>query len=245
MSAPTLYYDPTSEPCRAVHWLCLEAKLPHTLEYTWLTRNQHLTKEFLRINPSLQVPALKHRDFCLSEATAIMQYLTDLNDCSSSWFGADIEQKASIGKFLSWYHTNLRKSLTLDYFLPVLLMPAYFGIPKPAPAEITELRKALHGMLKQLNVMLEDTHFLSGRNISSADILYGAEIAALQIDPDYEEIIESYSSIRGWLANLQALPSYKESHKAWDHVTPLIISAIAEPKINPDWVAEACEHINS
>ena len=146
MSPPTIYYDPTSEPCRAVLWLCLEAEIPHTLDYTWLTKNQHLSEDFLRINPLHQVPALKHGEFCLAEATAIMLYLTELNDCGDVWFGADIERKATISKFLSWYHTNLRKILTLDYFLPALLMPAYLGLPKPAESEILLSKEALHVM---------------------------------------------------------------------------------------------------
>jgi glutathione S-transferase len=245
MSSPRIYYDPTSEPCRAVLWLCLEENIPHTLEYTWLTRNQHLTKEFLLTNPLHQVPALKHGKFCLSEATAIMQYLADLNNCSSVWFGADIERKATISKFLSWYHTNLRKILTLDYFLPVLLMPAYLGTPKPVESEINKRKQALHTMLEQLNAMLEDRLFLSGSEISCADILFAAEFVALQIDPEYGATLAKYGGIANWLANLQAMPSYRGSHKEWNHVAPLISSAIAEPKRSPEWVAEACEQVNS
>lgn len=33
---PILYYDPTSEPCRAVYWWALNAKIPLKVKLTWL-----------------------------------------------------------------------------------------------------------------------------------------------------------------------------------------------------------------
>jgi glutathione S-transferase len=36
---PELFYDPTSEPSRAVRWFALEAALPLTLRYIWVTRD--------------------------------------------------------------------------------------------------------------------------------------------------------------------------------------------------------------
>lgn len=149
MNPPTLYYDPTSEPCRAVLWLCIEANLPHALEYTYLTKNQHLSESFLKVNPMHQVPALQHGEFCIAEASAIMQYLAEFNDCGDVWFGEGVERRATVAKLLSWYHMNLRKILTLDYFLPALLLPVYLGVPKPAESEILSCKQALREMLSQ------------------------------------------------------------------------------------------------
>lgn len=50
-------HDPTSEPSRAVHWLCIEANIPIDIKYTWLTRGEHLSKAFLAVNPLHQIPA--------------------------------------------------------------------------------------------------------------------------------------------------------------------------------------------
>ncbi len=239
-SIPTLFYDPTSEPSRAVHWLCVEANISFQLKTIWLTNDDHLSSEYLTINPQHQVPALQHGDFCLSEATAIMQYLTDLNNCTPDWFGHDIKQRALINKQLSWYHTNLRQKLTLDYFLPVLLMPAYIGASPPSAEKVRRKLAALKGMFKQLNGMLAATPFLAGTKISVADLLFAADIFALKIDPQYNEIIEVYPQVNKWLNLLQQLPSYTESHNIWDKVTPLITAAAKKPKTNLSWVAEAC-----
>lgn len=246
MQAPIIYYDPTSEPCRAVHWFCLELNIPHKLKYIWLTRNEHLSEDFLMINPFHQVPAMECRGFCLSEASAIMQYLADLHDCRDSWFGNEIEEKAIVSQRLSWYHTNLRKILTLDYFLPVLLMPAYLNEPKPSAHEISQRRDSLHGMLEQLDSMLQNQQFLAGANISAPDILFASDLAALEIDPERTKIFSSFPNIKDWLKILHALPSYKKSHEVWRQVAPQIMSALNESKgSNPEWVAEACEQAGS
>lgn len=239
----TIFHDPTSEPSRAVHWLALEAEIDFDIRYIWLTRGEHISKEFLKVNPLHQVPALQHGDFCLSEASAIMNYITDIKGCSNNWFGHDIRTRATVNKYLSWYHTNLRKVLTLDYFLPVLLMPVYLGIAKPPEVEIEAKLEALHSMFKQLDSMLSGKQYLCGDVISAADILYICEVVALEIDESYDAILEKYPNVKSWLARLQKRHCYTESHKAWEQVVPQILALKSGTKGTPEWVAAECEKI--
>ena len=244
MAKPVIYHDPTSEPSRAVHWLCLEAGISVDIHFIWLTKGEHLSAEFLKVNPLHQVPAMKHGHFCLSEATAIMNYLTDINDCSEDWFGHDVKTRAMVNQRLSWYHTNLRKILTLDYFLPALLLPAYLGLPVPSRPEITAKLDAIHTTLSQLDGMLSCNPFLCGEQVSAADILYASDIFALQIAPDYRGILARYSHISHWLKQLQNLPGYAESHKAWNYVAPAILKVVNQAsKETPEWVADKCMEV--
>ena len=244
MSEPIIFHDPTSEPSRAVHWLCLEAAIPVEIKYTWLTRGEHVTPDFLKVNPFHQVPAMKHGEFCLSEATAIMKYLTDIQDVSDVWFGADIKERAIVNKHLSWYHTNLRKIATLDYFLPVLLLPKYLGFELPSKAEVEAKQEAMAAMFSQLDEMLSSTDFLCGEQITAADILYASDIFALEVDPDYHALLEPYKNVVSWLARLKGRPACNESLKAWSHVVPHILSAsVAEFGVEPSWVASKCEEV--
>jgi glutathione S-transferase len=80
-AVPLLFHDPTSEPSRAVHWFCLEAGIQVEVRHIFLTHNDHLRPDFLAINPHHQVPALVHDTLRLSEATAIMRYLAEINTC--------------------------------------------------------------------------------------------------------------------------------------------------------------------
>ncbi|KAB0285433.1 glutathione S-transferase family protein [Vibrio fortis] len=240
-----IFHDPTSEPSRAVHWLVLEAGIDVDIEYIWLTRGDHMSDSFLQINPLHQVPAMQHGDFCLSEATAIMNYITDVYGCSERWFGQDIKTKAVINKHLSWYHTNLRRLLTLDYFLPVLLLPAYLGFAKPSEKEVSEKKEAMAAMFAQLDGMLSDTTYLCGDELTAVDILYASDVFALQISPDYESILSPYKHVVGWLSRLIAMSSYTESHKAWNHVSPLIVELNGQAKESPRWIADTCEKLIS
>jgi len=217
--------------------------LPHRLEYTWLTRNEHLSDEFRLVNPRQQVPALKHGDFCLSEATAIMQYLTDVNDCTDVWFGAKPKERALVNKHLSWYHTNIRKVLTLEYFLPILLMPAYLGFPRPDEAAVERALESMHAMLAQLDDMLFEHEYLAGGKISAADLLFASEITAIKLDPNFHEILNTHCHVKRWLHQLQDRAGYKESHKVWETIVPIVKARPATPDGNPEWVAQACEQV--
>ena len=103
MTIPVLFHDPTSEPCRAVHWFALEAGIELDLEMVWLTRGEHKSPRFLAINPAHQVPALKHGSFCLAEASAIMVFLAEINEVADRWIGTDPERRAVTNRLLSWH----------------------------------------------------------------------------------------------------------------------------------------------
>lgn len=239
----TIFHDPTSEPSRAVHWLVLEAELDVDVQYTWLTLGEHMSQEFLAVNPLHQVPAMRHGQFCLSEATAIMNYLTDIYGCSEKWFGSDAQSRAIVNKYCSWYHTNLRKILTLDYFLPVLLLPAYLGFNRPLLPEIEAKLDALDEMFKVLDSLLEGKSYLCGEYISAADLLYASDIFALEFDPAFSQIIAKFANIHRWLESLKVRPSYPECHKAWNHIVPQILALNGASKGSPEWIAFECKKV--
>lgn len=242
---PILFYDPTSEPSRAVHWFAREALIPVRLRHVWLTRNEHRSPEFLAVNPRHQVPALRHGDFCLSEATAIMRYLAETAGDSGRWFGESLRERAGINQLLSWYHTNLRRHGTIEYFLPVLLAPGYLGHAAPPQERVDALRARLRESLEQLELFLEPGPFLGGRRIAAPDLLFASEIFALDCDPDRELYIANLPRVTAWLDRMRGTSNYEPSHRAWNAVVPLMLQRLRQanvpPDSNPAWVAEACE----
>lgn len=239
-----LYYDPTSEPCRAVYWFALEAGIELSLHYTWLTRGDHRSAEFLAINPAHQVPALKHGDFCLSETVAILLYLAEIERVEDSWIGATAQERARTHRFMSWHHTNTRLKLTLNYFLPVLLDPAYNGVAPPGRHRTRELRAAGRESLELLDAMISDQgSFLGGVEPSIADLFIASDLFALDADPDRAEWFEGLPGIASWLDRLRERDGYKTSHAAWNAVVPLFRELLLQPASksrDPGWVKEAC-----
>lgn len=244
MSKPILYHDPTSEPSRAVHWLAIEAKLDIDFEYTWLTRDEHLLPEFLAINPGHQVPALAHDGFHVTEASAIMLYLTELHGIQDRWVGATVEDRARTYRFLSWHHCNTRTRLTLDYFLPALLMPSYNGSQPPPPQEL-ELRRSLgRESLELLEGFVQRRGlFLGGQSPNIADFFIASDLFALDIDPDREQWFDGLYILCNWLERLRETKGYTISHRPWNAIVPRLKTLLSDGSGTPRnnfWVADAC-----
>jgi len=244
MPLPILFHDPTSEPSRAVHWFALEAGIDLKLEFVWLTRGDHRSPEFLKINPAHQVPVLKHGEFCLPEAAAIMLYLADLATCTETWVGSSVEENARTHRFMSWHHINTRKTITLDYALPVLLMPAYKGGPLPAAGEIKRLQDNIRWSLGLLESFLDQCGgFLGGIDPSIADLFIASDVFVLDVDPARDELLGPFPAIRRWLKSLRKRPACEVSLAAWTAITLCIRELLMnkdQAERDPTWVADAC-----
>jgi len=243
MAAAELFYDPTSEPCRAVQWFALETGVPIVLRYTWLTRDDHLNPEYGKINPRHQVPALRDGTFCLSEATAIMSYLAETGSAQAA-LGTTPRDRARINMLFSWYHINLRQVLT-SYYLPVLLLPAYQGDALPSAVQIENLRGAVRAAFAGIEVFLGDKPFLCGDRAGAPDFLFAPEIFALDCDPHRETLFGTCPKLGAWLTRLRERETYKVSHKAWNAVAQLIQNRLrhATTADDPAWVAETCKQV--
>jgi glutathione S-transferase len=240
MPALTLFHDPTSEPSRAVHWFALEAGIELELKYTWLTRGEHRSPEFLHINPAHQVPALRHGEFCLPEASAIMLYLAELAGCTDKWVGHSARERACTNRFTSWHHTNTRKTVTLDYALPVLLMPAYKGDPPPGSEETEQLKKNILRSLALFEKLLAGWgQFLGSERPSVADLFIASDVFVLDADPASDELIRPFPVVVHWLDVLRKRAAYVASHKQWNAVAPqiraLLLKRTKTPGTRPGW----------
>jgi glutathione S-transferase len=242
-SRPVLYHDPTSEPCRAVHWLAIESGIEIDIAYTWLTRGEHRDPAFLDINPLHQVPAMTHGRFRLAEATAIMRYLVDLDGSQDRWLGATQQARARTNQFLSWHHSNTRR-ITLEYFLPALLMPAYHGGANLPNDRKMALRKNTRASLERLEQLFGDsTPFLGGIEANVADFFIASDLFALDIDPGREVLFDGLPRISCWLDRLRDSRGCLVSHAPWDAIVPRLRELLSDGgpgKRDCRWVADAC-----
>jgi glutathione S-transferase len=244
MPGLTLFHDPTSEPSRAVHWFALEAGIELMIQLTWLTRGEHRSPGFLKINPAHQVPALTHGALCLPEASAIMIYLAELAACDDQWLGHTAQERAYTNRFLSWHHTNTRKTITLDYLLPVWLMPAYKGDAPPGVEEIGQLKEGICRSLALMDLFLaERGEYLGGEKPSVADLFIASDVFALDVDPGLDELIGPFPRVFRWLERLRTRQAYRVSHAPWNAVIPRIRELLCNADRttrDPFWVADTC-----
>ena len=243
VTRPTLFCDPISEPSRAVQWFALEAGIELELRYTWLTRNQHRSAAFAAVNPRRQVPALLDGDFALSEATAIIRYLAEVAKADPVWLGETTRARARVDLLLSWYHTNLRLRSTLEYFLPVLLVPCIGG-PRLAQERVAQLRERAREALAGLEELLGGAPFLGGDRPRVPDLLFASELYALDCDPELPALLDGLGGVRGWAERLRARSGYAPTHAGWNAVAPLIAARLRDgvsAGAGAAWIADVCE----
>lgn len=101
--APTLYYILGGPPSRTVLLLVRYLNLDVELRpVDMFGKREHLTPEFLEMNPSHSVPFLKDGEFILFESRAIAQYLVESQQPESQILGRFPKKRATINQFLQF-----------------------------------------------------------------------------------------------------------------------------------------------
>ena len=102
-----LYFAHGSPPSRGVLLLIRKLSLNVDLKIIDLSAGDHLSEEFLKLNPRHQVPVLVDGDFVLTESRAIMAYLIGKFDKKSSLYPTDVIKRAKIDECLYYDATVL------------------------------------------------------------------------------------------------------------------------------------------
>lgn len=95
-----LYYASGSPPSRAVLQVFRILGLEVEVKTLDLLKREHLTPEFLKINPMHQVPTLVDGDFVVVESRAIMTYLVNSRKPGSELYPSDPRARALVDQRL-------------------------------------------------------------------------------------------------------------------------------------------------
>lgn len=95
-----LYYASGSPPSRAVLQVIRILGLEVEVKTLDLLKREHLTPEFLKINPMHQVPTLVDGDFVVVESRAIMTYLVNSRKPGSELYPSDPRARALVDQRL-------------------------------------------------------------------------------------------------------------------------------------------------
>jgi glutathione S-transferase len=77
-----LYHSPVSTCSQKVRMALAEKELPWTDHVIIFSRGDHLTEEYLALNPNGVVPTLLHDDVPITDSSVINEYLEDVS-CST------------------------------------------------------------------------------------------------------------------------------------------------------------------
>ena len=117
-----LYVDFMSQPSQALIAFCRMNGIEHEIRKVSVVQAENKSKEFSKINPARQVPAIQEVGpdgqvvFTMSESHAIMRYLAVSRNCPDNWYPADLEKRAIVNNYLDEHHNFLRQGLGVYVF---------------------------------------------------------------------------------------------------------------------------------
>ena len=117
-----LYVDDGSQPARAIMIFWVFNNIPFEKVSTRLIKRDNYSEEYKKINPMMQIPAMKDGDFCLSQSHAIMKYLHATRNCADHWYPADHKKRAKVDVYLDFHHWYLRVGAAGTVFLELYLL---------------------------------------------------------------------------------------------------------------------------
>ncbi|XP_078148004.1 glutathione S-transferase T1-like [Carex rostrata] len=212
-----VYADRLSQPSRAVIIFCKMNRIDFEEVKIDLSKGQHKTPEFAKINPLKQVPAIVDGRFKLFESHAILRYIAcSFPSVSDHWYPNDLTTRAKVDSILDWHHLNLRRG-SMTYVFNSALAPA-FGLPLNKQAAEEGKKLLISSLSKIESLWLKgDSWFLLGNSQPSiADLSLVCELMQLELvdNNEREEIFEQHQKIRNWMENVKRAthPHFLEVH---------------------------------
>ncbi|CAG9122671.1 unnamed protein product [Plutella xylostella] len=154
-----LYYFPPSPPCRAVMMAAKAMGIELEMVLTNIIEGEHMTPEFLKMNPQHTIPTIDDNGFILWESRAIIQYLANAYGRDDALYPKNPRLRAMVDQRLN-FDLGTLFSRYLNLYSPVL-----HGEPFS-----DEMDAKLKEALGWFNTMLEGRAFSAGDNLTVADI---------------------------------------------------------------------------
>ncbi|EEC09122.1 glutathione S-transferase, putative, partial [Ixodes scapularis] len=156
-----VYNQYGSPPCGFIRMLAKHLGLDVKLHDLNLLEGEHLTPDYLKLNPFHRVPTIDDNGFVLYESLAICSYLLDAYGAHSDLKVDCVKTRARVNQALAVITSTVQP----HYFK--FFKPRFFEQKKPTSAEIEELEKNILGGLQQL---LGDGKYVVGDKLTVADL---------------------------------------------------------------------------
>ncbi|XP_038120746.1 glutathione S-transferase 4 [Culex quinquefasciatus] len=198
-SRMNLYHMELSPPCQSVRLLAKTLNVPLNLIQLDLFKDEHLTPEFLKINPQHMVPTLVDGDFTLWESRAIMTYLYEKYATDDALYPRDPQKRALINQRLYFDMGTLYERFGLHYY------PQAFE-EKPVPEGTS---KQFEEALQFLETFLGQTTYVAGEALSIADYAILTSITTFKVAAGVD--LAKYANIERWFGLVsKSVPGHEE-----------------------------------
>lgn len=160
-------------------------RLKLNLKMTNTMNKEHLTPEFIKINPQHMVPTLVDNEFSIWESRAICIYLIDKYAHNDSLYPKDPKTRAVINQRLYFDMGTLFPKFAEYYFA------SYFG-KEMLPENLTKFEEAV----ALLDTFLDNNVYVAAtKKISVADIVIYASVSTFEV---FEFDLSPYPNVLKW-----------------------------------------------
>nr|UUB32746.1 glutathione S-transferase GSTe10 [Dendroctonus valens] len=217
MSKPKLFFAQASPAARSTLLTIAALGLDVELIPVNLAAGEHLTPQFLKINPLHTVPTLQDGDFAVFDSHAINSYLVNKYGKNDSLYPKDAKKRAIVDQRLHFDSGIVFPRV--GAVVAALLRGGAKTIEKDKADLITQAYQSLE-------ILLEGHNFIAGDELTIADLSLGATVSSSNaaIVPIASN---TYPRISAWLSRLQALPYYEVNQKGVDQFKAMVQSKLA------------------
>ena len=138
-----------------------------------------------------------------------------LDKCDSPLYPQDLQQRARINERMDWVNTQLCRHLAYGVVYPQIL-PAHKRPGAELQAATLQWGKEHAAVWLQVldeHILGKNNAYLCGDNITIADYYAAAFVTLAEVTgSDFA----AYPNVRGWLARMKALKSWKKVNEAID-----------------------------
>ncbi|XP_044270057.1 uncharacterized protein LOC123014839 [Tribolium madens] len=204
--APILYMQHFSGPARSVLLTAaaLGLKLQHKI--VDLSKQEHLTESFLKLNPQHTIPTLEDDGVFIWDSHAINAYLVAKYGKDDSLYPKDLAKRAMVDQRM-----HFDSGLIFSWLRNIARGVKYKGCKSLTEDQIEGLE---HGY-EHLNTFLKNSKWVTGNSVTIADFSLIANVTTLNIIYPVDK--SRYGNISRWLKDSEALPYYDVNREGLDH----------------------------
>lgn len=200
----TIYYHPLSFPSLTTIFVAEFIGIDYEKIIVDLSKREHKSEDYLKINPVGKIPAMSDGDFNMSEAVAISRYLAAREN--SPLYGGGLQHQAKVDQWMDFVVQDIRMNVGRVHFNRVI-GPMLGASVDPDAVKLG--LKLLEKSLPHAEAQLELTPYLCGDDISLADIVLLASLEPVnmaKID------LSSYPAVQAFLSSMREETFYTNVH---------------------------------
>lgn len=205
MSEVVIHAQPWSGFTRGVLMVCAHKGIPHRLEVIEMGSAEHLER-----HPFGRVPSIQHGDTRLFETLAIVTYLEDVFPDRRLLPDAPAD-RAKVLQWISAINHYVVDSIMIGCVIERLAKPMR-GL-QADEAVIANAAPAIAQSLDVLNENLSSNKYLSGEEITLADMILAPLLYFFSATPEGQAELPKRPALCRWQKDMASLPYYDDINK--------------------------------